>query len=110
MEGVGAEDVVLVVLLLQNVAVALQLLAHDEVGAARADLSQRVQRVGGGIVLGPVVEGDGHHLPPAVVGGGQARLRHQGAQVGVEKARVRQGDLAGHDVPGSVVQRQLHPA
>ena len=109
-EGVGAEDVVLVVLLLQHVAVALQLLAHDEVGAARADLAKRVQRVGGGIVLGPVVKGDGYHLPPAVVGGGQARLRHQGLQVGVEKARVRQSDLAGHDVPGGVVQRQLHAA
>ena len=95
-EGMGAEDVILVVLLLQDVAVALQLLAHGEVGAARADFAQRVQRVGGGIVLGPVVEGDGHHLPPAVVGGGQAR--------------VRQSDLAGDDIPGGVVQRQLHAA
>ena len=75
--------------------------------SARVDFAQRVKRVGGerGLALGPVVEGDGHHLPPAVVGGGQPLLRHQAAQVGGRKSARASGlHLVANDVPGGVVQ------
>ena len=109
-EGMRRKNLVLIVLLLQHIAILIQLLAHREVGHAHAVLAEIFQCLAGRIVLGAVIAGHSHHLPPAVIRGSHARFGHHAFKLRIEEPYMRQRNLARDHRRGRIMQRQLHAA
>ena len=109
-KGMAAKNVILVVLLLQHIAVALQLLAYRKIGNPRADFAKRVQRQAGCVILGAVIAGNRHHFPAAVIRRGDTRFRHHAGKLRVKETDMGQGYLSGHNVGRRIMQGQFHTA